>query len=209
MACTTIAGNAEEGRHLITNKNQILHHHSEVSKIHLADAKYDEINNYEFSRSQGAIPIIDYNPRSENISPQALKTRGYDHKGWPYAPCGLLTRPNGFDKKCQRASFSCRRRYVGSNDPQIRQYAENCKHWINYYGFTRHMSVNDFPRLIIEILRGTDRHHMLKALRSASERTNSSTKDDFRILNESLKNVDVLFYDDLLDNLQSFFERVS
>ncbi len=196
IACTVIAGNGEEGRHFISNKNQILHHHGKVSKIHLADAKYDELNNYACSRSQGAIPIIDYNSRSENLSPQALKTRGYDHKGWPYAPCGILTRPNGFDQKSQRASFSCRRQCVESKDPQIRQYAENCRHWINYYGFTRHMSVNDFPRLIIEVLRGTDRHHKLKALRSASERTNSSTKEDFCILSKpkirGLKNAGVL-----------------
>jgi hypothetical protein len=98
VACTTIAGNGEEGGHFISNKNQILHHHGKGSKINLADAKYDEIHNYEFSRSQGTIPIIAYNPRSENLSPQALKTRGYDHKGWPYAPCGLLTHPNGFDR---------------------------------------------------------------------------------------------------------------
>jgi len=196
VACTLIAGNGEEGRHFITNKNQILDHHGRVSKIHLADAKYDEIRNYEFSRSQGAIPLIDYNPRSENLSPQNLKTRGYDHKGRPYAPCGILTHPNGFDQKHQRASFSCRRHCVSSNDPQIRQYAENCKHWINYHGFTRHMSVSDFPRLIIEVLRGTDRHHKLKALRSASERTNSSTKEDLCILNKpkirGLKNAGVL-----------------
>jgi len=196
VACTTIAGNGEEGRHFISNKNQILHHHGKVSKIHLADAKYDETNNYQFSRSQGAIPIIDYNPRSENLSPQALKTRGYDHKGRPYAPCGLLTQPNGFDQKCKRASFSCRRHCIGSNDPLIRQYAENCKHWINYQGFTRHMSVSDFPRLIIEVLRGTDRHQKLKALRSASERTNSSAKEDLCILKKpkirGLKNAGVL-----------------
>ncbi len=58
------------------------------------------------------------------------------------------------------------------------------------------MSVNDFPRLIIEVLRGTDRHHKLKALRSASERTNSSTKEDLCILNKpkirGLKNAGVL-----------------
>ena len=196
VACTTIAGNGEEGRHFISNKNQILHHHGKVSKIHLADAKYDETNNYQFSRSQGAIPIIDYNPRAENLSPQALKTRGYDHKGRPYAPCGILTHPNGFDHKCKRASFSCRRHCVGSNDPQIRQHAENCKHWINYHGFTSHMSISDFPRLIIEVLRGTDRHHKLKALRSASERTNSSAKEDLCILNKpkirGLKNAGVL-----------------
>jgi hypothetical protein len=196
VACTTIAGNGEEGRHFISNKNQILHHHDKVSKIHLAAAKYDETNNYQFSRSQGAIPIIDYNPRSENLSPQALKTRGYDHKGRPYAPCGILTHPNGFDQKSQIASFSCRRHCVGSNDPQIRQHAKNCKHWINYHGFTSHMSISDFPRLIIEVLRGTDHHHKLKALRSASERTNSSAKEDLCILKKpkirGLENAGVL-----------------
>ena len=55
VACTTIAGNAEEGRHFITNRVQILQHHGKTSKIDLADAKYDELNNYAFSRSQSAI----------------------------------------------------------------------------------------------------------------------------------------------------------
>jgi hypothetical protein len=44
------------------------------------------------------------------------------------------------------------------------------------------MSIKEFPRLITEILRGTYRHQKLKALRSASERTNSTAKDDFCIL---------------------------
>jgi hypothetical protein len=127
VACTTIADNGEEGRHFITKKNQILQHHGKLSKIQLADAKYDEIHNYEFCWSQGSIPLIDYNPRSENLTPQAVKIRGYDLKGWPYSPCGFLTRPNGFDQKSQRASFSCRRQCVRSNDPQIQQYVKNCK----------------------------------------------------------------------------------
>jgi hypothetical protein len=33
--------------------------------------------------------------------------------------------------------------------------------------------------------------------------------DDFRILNESLKNVDVILYDDLLANLEGFAERIA
>jgi len=37
VACTTIAGNAEEGRHFITNREQILAHHGKTSKIDLAD----------------------------------------------------------------------------------------------------------------------------------------------------------------------------
>jgi hypothetical protein len=44
------------------------------------------------------------------------------------------------------------------------------------------MSVRQLPRLITEVIRGTERHHKLKTLRSASERTNSSAKDDFCIL---------------------------
>jgi len=196
VACTTIAGNGEEGRHFITNEIQIMHHHDKASKIHIADAKYDEINNYNFSRSQGAIPIIDYNPRSENLSPDALKTRGYDQKGWPYAPCGLITHPNGFDQISQRASFSCRRQCLHSKDPQIIKYSETCKYWINYHGYTRHMSIKDHPRLINEVLRGTNRYQKIKSLRSASERTNSAAKEDLCILNKpkvrGLKNAGVL-----------------
>ena len=44
------------------------------------------------------------------------------------------------------------------------------------------MSVHKFPRLITEVIRGTDRHQKLKTLRSAAERTNASAKDDYCIL---------------------------
>lgn len=182
VACSILAGNAHEGKHYIINREQILEHHGMTSKIDLADAKYDEHHNFAFSRSHGAIPIIDYNPRSENVSAAALKERGYDRNGWPYAPCGVLTRPNGFDFKCQRANFSCRRQCVDSRDPEIRKYINRCPHWINYHGFTKHMSIREFPRLITEVIRGTDRHHKLKTLRSAAERTNATAKEDFAIL---------------------------
>ena len=182
VACTTISGNALEGHHFITNKRQILQHHGAEAKIHLADAKYDELENYRFSRQQGAIPLIDYNPRSEKLSAPALRQRGYDRNGWPYAPCGILTRPNGFDFSCQRASFSCRRQCLHSKDSTVIDFSKNCPHWINYHGFTKHMPISQFPRLITEVIRGTERHQRLKALRSASERTNASAKDDFCIL---------------------------
>jgi hypothetical protein len=184
VACSTLAGNAQEGKHYILNREQLLQYHGKASKIDLADAKYDEHDNYAFSRSHGAIPMIDYNPRSESVTAAALKERGYDRNGWPYAPCGVLTRPNGFDFNCQRASFSCRRQCVTSKDPAIVRYAQDCPYWINYHGFTRHMSVRQFPRLITEVIRGTERHQKLKALRSAAERTNSSAKDDFCILSK-------------------------
>ena len=37
---------------------------------------------------------------------------------------------------------------------------------------------------------------------------NDKMLDDFRILNESLKNIDIIFYDDLLNNLEAFVKRV-
>jgi hypothetical protein len=184
VACTTIAGNAEEDRHYITNRKQILEHHGKISKIDLGDAKYDEHHNYEFSISHGAIPIIAYNPRSEKLTADAVRERGYDQNGWPYAPCGILTRPNGFDFSCQRASFSCRRQCVSSKDPTIIAYAKDCPSWMNYQGFTKHMSIRQFPRLITEVIRGTYRYRKLKALRPASERTNSTAKDDLCILSK-------------------------
>ena len=46
------------------------------------------------------------------------------------------------------------------------------------------MSIKDFPRLINEIIRGTDRYQKIKALRSASERTNAAAKEDLCILNK-------------------------
>ena len=39
--------------------------------------------------------------------------------------------------------------------------------------------------------------------------TNPKMSDDFRILNDSLKNIDIIFYDDLLNNLETFMKRIS
>jgi len=105
VACITIAGNSREGNQYIPLKEQIAKYQGRTSKIDLADAKYDELHNYEFSRAHGAIPVIDYNVRNEKITAAALKQRGYDQNGWPYAPCGVLARPNGFDFASQRAKL--------------------------------------------------------------------------------------------------------
>ena len=44
------------------------------------------------------------------------------------------------------------------------------------------MSIKQHPRLITEIIRGTPRYQKLRALRPASERINSSAKEDFETL---------------------------
>jgi hypothetical protein len=67
--------------------------------------EYDIIANYDYIRGSGSIPIIDYNPRNEKLSKQDLISRRYDQNSYPFAPCGLLCRPNGFEKKYQRLTF--------------------------------------------------------------------------------------------------------
>jgi len=47
----------------------------------LTGQEYDITENYDYIRATGSIPIIDYNPRNENLSKQALIDRGYDHNG--------------------------------------------------------------------------------------------------------------------------------
>ena len=59
VAATNIAGNGEEGKKIITNTKQIRAHHDCATKIDIADAKYDTIENYTCLRNNGSIPIID------------------------------------------------------------------------------------------------------------------------------------------------------
>jgi hypothetical protein len=61
------------------------------------DSGYDYLYVYEHIRKDGAVPIIDYNYRNEKLTKEALKDRGYDEIGRPYAPCGKLCTPNGYD----------------------------------------------------------------------------------------------------------------
>ncbi|MBN1850245.1 MAG: hypothetical protein JW932_16865, partial [Deltaproteobacteria bacterium] len=187
VAVTNISGNAEEGSQIINNEEQLYNHHNCQVKIDIADAKYDIINNYNYLRDKGSIPIIDYNARNENLSKQALLSRGYDQKGWPFAPCGLLCRPNGFDKKHQRLTFCCfkqclKLKHKALENLQSRYDIHLCPHIRNYTGYDKHMYVKEHPRLVNEIPRGSKRYQDIKKLRSASERANSTLKEDLKII---------------------------
>ena len=189
VAVTNISGNAEEGSQFIKNKEQMHNRHQCQVKIDILDAKYDIINNYNYIRGKGSIPIIDYNPRNEKLSKQNLVERGYDQNGWPFAPCGLLCRPNGFDKKHQRMTFCCfkqclKLRPKALHDLQARFDISSCPHIENKTGFAKHMYVKEHPRLVNEIPRGSKRYKEIKKIRSASERSNSTLKEDTKILDK-------------------------
>ena len=187
VAVTNIAGNAEEGSQIISNDNQIDRHHRCRVNIDIADAKYDITKNYDYIRAKGSIPIIDYNRRREDLSRHALINRGYDHNGWPFAPCGLLCRPNGFDKQHQRLTFCCFKQCLNLRAAALKNVQEKydiamCPHSENRTGFTKHMYVKEHPRLINEVPRGSKRYNLIKKIRSASERANSTLKEDLKIL---------------------------
>jgi len=187
VAITNIAGNAEEGGQIIENKEQLHIHHEANVKIDIADAKYDIIKNYQYIRKKDSIPVIDYNRRNEDLSKTAIFNRGYNQNGWPFAPCGLLTRPNGFDQAHQRLTFCCfkqclKLRKTALKNLQNRYDISQCPHILNRTGFAKHMSIKEYPRLINEIPRGTKRYGTIKKLRSAAERANSTIKEDIKIL---------------------------
>lgn len=187
VAITNIAGNADEDKQLIANKDQIHNHHHTTAKIDILDAKYDTLDNFQYIRDNRSIPIIDYNPRNENLSKKALLDRGYDQNGWPFAPCGSLTRPNGFDQKHGRLTFCCFKqclnlKYKALEKLQTDYDIASCPHIQNKTGFDKHMYIKEHPRLINEIPRGSKRYNIIKKLRSASERANSTLKEDLKIL---------------------------
>jgi len=189
VAVTNISGNAEEGSQIITNKKQISSHHCHETKIDIADAKYDITENYDFIRASGSVPIIDYNVRNEKLSKPDLIQRGYDQNGRPFAPCGLLCRPNGFERKHQRLTFCCFKQCLKLRRKtldvlQTRFDIAQCPHIKNKTGFAKHMYVKEHPRLVNEIPRGSKRYNEIKKIRSASERANSTLKDDIKILDK-------------------------
>ena len=142
------------------NREQICEHHGCKTVVDLADSKYDIINNYNYVRSQGAIPIIDYNPRNEKLARDDLLKRGYDQQGTPFAPCGLLTIPNGFDQKRERLIFCCFKQCRKLTPKALEELKYNynlaiCPHTSNETGYTKHMYVKEHPRLTNAIPRGT------------------------------------------------------
>ena len=160
VAICNIPGNADEADMLIKNTNQINEHHNCDIKISLADSKYDAIKNYNYLRSQGTIPIIDYNRRNEKLSSDNLLERGYNQNGWPFAPCNFLCRPNGFDRVRQRSTFCCFRQCLELKANAMKKLnseydMQSCPYINNQTGFVKHMFVKEHPRLINEIPRGS------------------------------------------------------
>jgi hypothetical protein len=161
---STYAANAAEGTHFIAHR-AALALPVLPGQAQLGDAAYDVTANYLWIRAQGGIPVFDYNPRREDLSPEALVERGYDQHGTPYAPCGRLCRSNGYDYQANSRQFVCGR-------PCSATERKRCPHGSGVRGYSHRMTCKAHPRLIGPIQRGTSAWHHLYAARTASERTN-------------------------------------
>ena len=187
VAVVNMAGNGKEGEKIIDLTQQTNAHHDCQTKLDLADAKYDNIENYTFLRENGSTPIIDYNVRNEKLTDKALKERGYDKNGWPYAPCEMPATPNGFDKNRQRLTFCCNKQCLNLKAAGIKNLNQpydikSCEHLNKPSGYSAHACIEDNPRLLNEIPRGTKRYNEIKRCRSASERANSTLKETLHII---------------------------
>jgi len=182
VACVTRPGSAHVGNYFIHLKEQIKWQHPYFKTyIDIGDSGFDEEPDYDYARAEGSIPIFDYNVRSEKLTQETLYKRGYNQDGWPYAPCGALCRPNGYEKEHKRLSFNCSKQCLKSHYLLPKPIA-NCPHLSNSLGFATHRTIADNSRLLNEIPRGTKRWKKIRNLRPASERTNSTAKSDLDIL---------------------------
>lgn len=169
VGTSTYTANVAEGSHFQAHRAKLAIPFR-PQQVELADAGYDVVDNYQRIRDREGIPIIAYNPRHEDLSPEALLARGYDSNGTPYAPCGRLCRSNGYDYQSDSRQYVCGR-------PCPLQEREQCPHGQKVRGYTHRMSFSEHPRLIGPIQRGTTAWKILYAARTASERTNSYAQE--------------------------------
>ena len=162
---STYPANADEGTHFIEHR-ATLARPVLSGQVQLGDAAYDVTANYLWIREQGGLPVFDYNPRREDLAPETLVERGYDQHGTPYAPCGRLCRPKGYDYQANSRQYVCGR-------PCSATERKRCPHGSGVRGYSHRMTFKDHPRLIGPIQRGTSTWHRFYAARTASERINS------------------------------------
>lgn len=188
LPLTSFVGNGflHEGSVLIPLRQRIHQRHPYLkTTIDIADAGYDDTPNYDYIRASSSIPFIDYNKRSEDLSQEAILKRGYDQNGYPFSYCRYPAQPNGYEPDRKRILFTCSKRCITHiNDIPAKELVSSCPHRNKKTGFSKHSYIKKHPRLLNEVPRGTKRYKQVRNLRSSSERTNSSLKDDLKILND-------------------------
>ncbi len=170
VALLGTAGQCYDGNYFIALLEQMERYHEQVQAVfHIADGHYDDFKNYIAARQRGAKPLFHYNPRNEKLDAASLRRRGYNEVGWPYAPCGVVMHPNGYDAVAHRVKFIC-----GQACPEGHT---DCPFRAPQTGCVQNVAVPEDSRLVLEVPRGTRRYKIIFALRSAVERNNDYFAD--------------------------------
>jgi hypothetical protein len=169
VALSLHPANVNEGTVFIEHDDQVTQHDLS-ERLHVLDGAYDSQPNYAHLRGKGCLPVIDYNPRREDRSPQSLQTRGYDERGWPYADCGCLMPPLEPMAQAGETVHACHHQCM---QDETRQPQPPCPHLSIPLGQVKRMPIADHPRLVAEIIRGTPEREKVEGLRSPSESVNS------------------------------------
>ncbi|MFQ5868237.1 MAG: transposase, partial [bacterium] len=175
VGCKVTSADKLDGSYLIPEREKLIQNHGFLPYLDIADSGFDIEKNFHRIRSTSSIPVIDYNKRGERTDIETLKMRGYDDRGIPFAPCLALCKSNGYDEKKKRLSFVCRKQCLTS-PRAVPNPVEACKYLSNECGYSTHVSIKAHPRLICEVPRCSDRWKKIRNLRSASERSNGTTK---------------------------------
>ncbi|MBA7650266.1 hypothetical protein ES703_58069 [subsurface metagenome] len=175
VGCITSPGDELDGSYLIPEREKLIKEHGFLPYFDIGDCGFDIKKNFDHIRNTCSIPVIDYTERNEKTDIKSLRKRGYDKKGTPFAPCGALCKPNGYDKEKKRGSFVCRRQCLTSS-LAVPNPIDACKYLGTECGYSTHMSIRAHPRLVCEIPRCSDRWKKIRNLRSASERSNGTCK---------------------------------
>lgn len=161
--------NVNEGTVFPEHDEQVTQHDFS-ERLHVLDGAYDSESNYAHLRGKNCLPVIDYNPRREDRSPEALQTRGYDERGWPYADCGRLMPPLEPMTQESEAVHACHCQCLQEETDECRPA---CPYLSDPQGQVKRMAISDHPRLVTEIIRGTPERKKINGLRSPSESVNS------------------------------------
>jgi hypothetical protein len=161
--------NIKEGSVFVAHDEQVGAHLFN-ERVHVLDGAYDNKPNYAHLRAKDCLPVIDYNPRREDLSPKTLQARGYNEQGWPYAGCGRLMPPLEPMSQVGQAIHACRCQCLQDG---LDENQSSCLHLNHPLGQVTRMSIADYPRLVAEIIRGTPERAKVKGLRSPSESVNS------------------------------------
>lgn len=169
VALSLYPANINEGEVFIEHNGQT-EQHDFPERVRVLDGAYDNEPNYAHLRAKGCLPVVDYNPRRENLSLEALRTRGYNEQGWPYADCGRLMPLLEPMAQAGEAVHACHHQCLqdGAGESQ-----SACPHLSNPLGQVKCMAIVDHPRLVAEIIRGTPEREKAEGLCSPSESINS------------------------------------